>query len=107
MAEKEDQEQTDQIDVENQDQEDGSETDMELAPVTPDDLMIATMNQNPSDFAGAFDALLKDKISDLVAQKKLELADRWFGAPEGLEQPEGEVDNNEKGETELEVAEEK
>lgn len=53
------------------------------------DVFQAVVDKKPADYATGFDAVMKDKIAALVADRKLELATDLFGAPEGQEeQPE-------------------
>src|SRR3990172_2277183 len=51
-----------------------------------DSLIQNLVDEKPSEFAQTFDSLLKDRIGDLVANRKLELSQAVFGAPEGQEE---------------------
>lgn len=54
-------------------------------------LVQSVFDEKPQQFVDNFDAIMRDRVSDLVAQRKLDLQQNLFGAPEGLEQPEPEV----------------
>lgn len=63
------------------------------------DVFQTVVDKKPADFAQGFDALMKDKVAQLVADRKLALATSLFGAPEGLETPEDDdPPQQEKGE---------
>ncbi len=54
----------------------------EVQQVETSDLVRNVVDKTPSEFASTFDALLKDRIAQKVADKKLELSQSLFGAPE-------------------------
>jgi hypothetical protein len=69
-----------------------------MAVVT--DLIHQTVDEKPSEFASTFDELIKDRVAAAVANKKLELTQALFGAPElDDEEPESE-DRDEETPTE-------
>lgn len=59
------------------------------------DLIVSALGEHPQDFTTAFGDLLKTKVAEKVAERKLELQQDLFGAPEGLEEPEKEEKENE------------
>jgi hypothetical protein len=66
------------------------------------DLFQNVIDKKPAEFVSTFDTLMKNKISELVANKKLELSDALFGAPEGQET---EEEDEPKDEPELPLEE--
>ncbi len=49
------------------------------------DLIKNLVDQKPSEFASTFDQLIKDRISQKVADKKVELSSTLFGSPEAVD----------------------
>ena len=76
-----------------------------MAVVT--DLINQSVDEKPSEFADTFDELIKDRVAAAIAQKKLDLSQALFGAPEIVddeeEQPELELDQEEETPTEDEI----
>lgn len=47
-----------------------------------EDLVAASFNEKPVDFADAFNGLLQDKLTAAVADKKIEIAQNLYRQPE-------------------------
>ncbi len=62
------------------------ETQEVEGPQTPD-LVNLVVDEKPAEFVSTFGDLVKNRISELVAQRKLELSQSLFGHPEGQEEP--------------------
>jgi len=65
------------------------------------DLIDSIVDQKSSDVASNFNDIMKERISALVAQKKLDLSSALFGSPEGQEEPEVKEPDNEPKPTEI------
>lgn len=74
---------------------------------TLDDLVIATLEQKPTDFEAAFDNVITDRIRAAVEDKKIAIAQQMYGyEPEDQEEPEFENDDEYgAGDSELETEE--
>lgn len=77
-----------------------------MAVVT--DLISQSVDKKPSEFSDTFNELIKDRVATAIAQKKLDLSQALFGAPEidnqdDEEQPELELDQEEETPTEDEI----
>ena len=73
---------------------------------TLDDLVIATLEQKPTDFEAAFDNVITDRIRAAVEDKKIAIAQQMYGyEPEEQEEPEFENDEFDNGDSELETEE--
>jgi hypothetical protein len=74
-----------------------------MAVVT--DLINHSVDKKPSEFASTFDEFIKDRVATAIANKKVELSQALFGAPEvdDEEQPELELDQDEGTPTEDEI----
>ena len=59
---------------------------------TLDDLVIATLEQKPTDFEAAFDNVITDRIRAAVEDKKIAIAQQMYGY--NAEEP--ELDNSEE-----------
>ena len=57
-----------------------------------DDLVIATLEQKPTDFEAAFDNVITDRIRAAVEDKKIAIAQQMYGY--NAEEP--ELDNSEE-----------
>jgi len=74
------------------DEMDNSPKEMDSEPESPDaevspyqTLVQAVFDEKPQAFVDTFGQLMQQKVSELVAQRKLALQTSLFGAPEGLE----------------------
>lgn len=56
---------------------------------TVNDLVSLAYDQKPVDFQQAFDSLIKDRLSDAIADKKTEVALAVFKGPEEFNDDEG------------------
>lgn len=73
---------------------------------TLDDLVVATLEQKPTDFEAAFDNVITDRIRAAVEDKKIAIAQQMYGyEPEEQEEPEFENDEFDNGDSELETEE--
>ena len=58
---------------------------------TLDDLVIATLEQKPTDFEAAFDNVITDRIRAAIEDKKVAIAQQMYGyEPDDYEEPEFE-----------------
>lgn len=67
------------------------------------DLLIHGIEQKPVDFADAFNVLIKDRLADAIANKKIEIAKTIFNPPVEDENIDSEETNDE---TEMEFNDE-
>lgn len=73
---------------------------------TLDDLVVATLEQKPTDFEAAFDNVITDRIRAAVEDKKIAIAQQMYGyEPEEQEEPEFENNEFDDGDSELETEE--
>ena len=66
--------------------------DIDQTEEAMDQLMTAAIEEKPVDFTNAFETLIKDKLTQAVEARKVELAQSLFGAPEGLDLGEDDED---------------
>jgi hypothetical protein len=74
---------------------------------TLDDLVLATLEQKPTDFEAAFDNVITDRIRAAVEDKKIAIAQQMYNYdPNDQEEPEFENDDEYgAGDSELETEE--
>jgi hypothetical protein len=57
---------------------------------TVSDLVSLSYDQKPIEFQNAFDSLIKDRMADAIADKKLEIAQTVFSGPDDAEDDDDE-----------------
>lgn len=69
-------------------------------PLSTNDLLQNVLEKKPSEFAGNFSSMVQDRVRDLIAGKRAEVAQSLFGTP-----PLEMADTTDTGEVEAQAGE--